>query len=192
MENSTVSHFTRYNLTNSLSDLSEPYQEYLKDLDRAMFVNTITYSIITIIWSIRNAFVLFVYSQRKWNDHFSKTRNTNTENIMMARRDYTINAQEGYRKIGPEEEIENLDKGMNISKINVAINQRNKSTVSRNENRMQVLMFSRSQSKYSISSVTNFNMIFLIIICIYVLTYVPTITVMILDSLNFLMTMHCR
>ena len=325
MENSTVSHFTRYNLTNSFSDLSEPYQGYLKDLARAMFVNTLIYSIITIIGSIGNVFVLFVYSQRKWNDqldsryfiprlaffdlllclafgifeiivvnvsyiygsickiffflttfasctsnafllaiavqrflmvcqpfgtqmtlslrrritaliistnflfsvpvliiageqgdfkknkteslhtarcsfsndqyptfqiiyivilvfvsiayiiatvgmyipitcviyrHLSKTRNTNTENIMMARRDYTINAQEGYRKVGPEEEIENLDKGMNISKINVAINQRNKSTVSKNENRMQVLLFSISQSKYSISSVTNFNMIF--------------------------------
>ena len=137
---------------------------------------SIAYIIVTVGMYIPITFVIY--------RHFSKTRNKNTENTKMARREYAINVQEGNLKVGPEAEIENLDKGMTISKINVVISQRKKSTVSKNENGMQALVLSRSSLTYAKSPVTNFKMMFFIIICIYVFTYVPTITVMILDSLN--------
>ena len=116
--------------------------------------------------------------------HFSTRRNNRTENMNMTKRGYANNAQERKRKIGTEENINAQDKDINITKDDVIISQIKKDTDLKNENRIQTLVTARTPIKKAKKAVTNFNMMFFTIIFTYVLAYVPTATLFILDSFN--------
>ena len=114
--------------------------------------------------------------------HFSIRRNNKTENMNMTRR--RNNAQEQKRKIVSEENKNTLDKDINITQDVVINSQFKKKTDLKSENGIQTLVTTRTPTNKAKTTVTNFNMMFLTIIFIYVLAYVPTVTLVILDSLN--------